>query len=992
MNTMQFIKHSPITDLNTSTIKWTVRARAQAIWKGISRDTKEFRGINILLVDDSRSRIHGFIAAKLAPLFENELVEGDIYEISNFIVQDYTGLEFHRCVRFDKHIFFAQYTKMEKCTSPGLTIPKLVVDLFSLKDLQPMEEDKRFLCDVCGVLKNPQEFRDYINDNDEPKQQKKFTLTDGCSEIGVTLFDDMAKSFEEELQKSGVGTKIIILSSVKVGKFQDQIAVNQKSSRVTTTSFFHPEEVVVKQLESVPMKEMCIADIKKLDHETKVTARVIVKKIREDLNWFFYICTKCNSELDYVDGRYKCPQCNRFFPWPQKRFRVYVLCSDKTGVLPLVFGDREIRRLTGKMVFDVELDLTEEEDGKFPPLFNNFINKEYVLTIDVSEENLKLNSEVYQISDVQMDVEEKLSDLEHLDNLSEEAEDDLTIQDIELKTQSSRTAAKKKKIITTEDLPKSDEEAKRIKAKHDPLRKLKNIKIKKEKIVVREKKKSNSNSQPRSSEKKKGRKLIDVISESDDEEMTLNTYQLKNKKQVRILRHWKGVSTAGDGWKGINILLLDDKNFRMHAFVPGKVIEKDETKLSDGNLCIISNFTIKNYENSEKFRVVNHDKQIILTTYTHIEKVEEDDGFIQKNMFDFYDLGQLDDIADKNIFLTDVVGIIENDTPIADLVNRFGKKQKQVKFNIVDGRSSVNVCFWDNMAEKFNETIQNVEEHPTIIIISSAKVTSWQPQKMNAKQYELANVTATTFYINYQDESVAALRRMYARGLFGKYNFVNYVKPKYEEITVKEVKKLQMHDAEKQIICKVQIKEVLETGIWYRYHCTSCYKSVEMKNGNFKCYRCADRNVPEPDLRWEITVIAEDKTGEIHIVLFDREIRSIFNFAVTDFDDEVLQSGRVPTILKALEKQHFYIRLHIKEANILGKLNSYYANGVSVCQSAITNATEETTTPLSAVANTLTQESGPSYHLEDFSDPNIKTTEVDKRPQRKKKLTKKFSY
>ena len=55
MNKMQFIKHTPITDLNTSTIKWTVRARAQAIWKGITRDTKEFRGINILLVDDSVS-------------------------------------------------------------------------------------------------------------------------------------------------------------------------------------------------------------------------------------------------------------------------------------------------------------------------------------------------------------------------------------------------------------------------------------------------------------------------------------------------------------------------------------------------------------------------------------------------------------------------------------------------------------------------------------------------------------------------------------------------------------------------------------------------------------------------------------------------------------------------------------------------------------------------------------------------------------------------
>ena len=154
----------------------------------------------------------------------------------------------------------------------------------------------------------------------------------------------------------------------------------------------------------------------------------------------------------------------------------------------------------------------------------------------------------------------------------------------------------------------------------------------------------------------------------------------------------------------------------MHAFVPGKVLQNNETKLIDGNVCVISNFTIKNYENSEKFRVVNHDKQIILTTYTHIEKEEKDDGFIQKNMFDFYDLGQLDEIADQNIFLTgynqqskliliqlsnmvnletnmlynltclDVVGIIENDTPMADLVNRYGKKQKQVKFNIVDGR------------------------------------------------------------------------------------------------------------------------------------------------------------------------------------------------------------------------------------------------------------------------------------------------------------------
>lgn len=64
------------------------------------------------------------------------------------------------------------------------------------------------------------------------------------------------------------------------------------------------------------------------------------------------------------------------------------------------------------------------------------------------------------------------------------------------------------------------------------------------------------------------------------------------------------------------------------------------------------------------------------------------------------------------------------------------------------------------MAEEYNQAIEDVEEYPTIIIIASAKITSWQPPRQNSKQYEVANVTATKFYINYEDESVATLRKM----------------------------------------------------------------------------------------------------------------------------------------------------------------------------------------------------------------------------------------
>ncbi|WOH15092.1 hypothetical protein DCAR_0934629 [Daucus carota subsp. sativus] len=855
---MEFITHSPITKLNSSTIKWTIKARAQAVWKGITRDSKEFRGLNILFVDDSRTRIHGFIAAKLAPMFEKEIMEGEIYQITNFTVQDYTGLEFNRCVRFEKHIFFSHYTKMEICNT----------------------------------------------------------------DVNVTLFDQLARAFKEAMKNRETGNTVVILSSAKIGKFQGDLNLTNYPS---TRFYINPDHPAVKRLLKrskdktfLVEKEVKLTQLEK----AKVNCKVAVKKIQEHLNWFFYVCTKCNVELDVVDGRYKCTGCSRFFPWPQKRFRLFALCYDKTGVLPLMFADREIRRLTGKMVFDVELHLTEEEEGKFPVLLKNLLNKEYDLTISINEDNISKNNEVYEVCDIQIDLQETAGNMKDVDHMSEDAEDDNDNPVMDAETEGSHNISKEISLPTMHNKEKKVQAA-GVSSQKASFKRGKAIKIKKEKNATKQKKTVNEGDDSMLETKKKGRKLIEVISESEDEDMTLNNYKKKTdfnclselsagsfswKIKVRIVRNWKGVSTSGDGWKG---------DCRMHAFVPGKVYEEHEAKLKDGNICIISNFTIKEYDTSEKFRFVNHDKQIILTNFSQIEQLDHEDGLIKKNMFDFFDLSQLELISDKNTSLTDVVGIIEKDTPLGDLINRFGKKQKQVKFNIVDGRTSVNVCFWDAMAEEYNQAIED-----------------------NSKQYEVANVTATKFYINYEDESVATLGKMYAQGKFSKYDFVNHVKQKNVTLVLADIKKLPIEYAE------------------------------------------------------EIHVVAEDKTGEIDILLLDREIGTIFNLAVIDFDEEVIQNKKVPHIIKALENQKFGIKLLIKDTNVLKQLDTYYATGIYACSSNENRPEGEILTPHSTIPTTVTlgntEESGPSYHIEDFSDPNIKSPEVDMRPKRKKKLTKKY--
>lgn len=90
----------------------------------------------------------------------------------------------------------------------------------------------------------------------------------------------------------------------------------------------------------------------------------------------------------------------------------------------------------------------------------------------------------------------------------------------------------------------------------------------------------------------------------------------------------------------------------MHAFVSGNIIDKHEDKLKEGNICFISNFYVKDYKLDDKFRCVNNEKQIIFTPYTEVQKSPKEDMLIANNMFDFYDLSDLSEIANQNIYLT----------------------------------------------------------------------------------------------------------------------------------------------------------------------------------------------------------------------------------------------------------------------------------------------------------------------------------------------------
>lgn len=52
MFNMKFNKYQSLLSLKTEKSEWSICVRAQSIWKGINMKTNEFRGFNIIFIDE----------------------------------------------------------------------------------------------------------------------------------------------------------------------------------------------------------------------------------------------------------------------------------------------------------------------------------------------------------------------------------------------------------------------------------------------------------------------------------------------------------------------------------------------------------------------------------------------------------------------------------------------------------------------------------------------------------------------------------------------------------------------------------------------------------------------------------------------------------------------------------------------------------------------------------------------------------------------------
>ncbi|WOH04009.1 hypothetical protein DCAR_0623414 [Daucus carota subsp. sativus] len=368
------MKFDTLDALDNSKYEWNIKDSYS------TKGKREFKGRNLLLLDDKHKRMHAFIWPNYLQEFKNSFDEGKIYAIRNFAVKSYRK-ESLRCIKSDKQIWLSNYTKVSLIWNDEKSekmIRQNEFDFFDLGEIADMikQEANNHLIDIIGVLKDRDVLRHFTNQNQVEQRSIKFTLTDGNSSIKLCFWDDFGKSFDDALNKEIENPIVIIVAGGKLNDYNGEPYV----SNVAATRFYVNS-----------------------DHcSRKVMCQVIVKTVKDNMDWNYRACTSCHEEVEFIDLKFKCQTCKRIVPFPDMRFRLCLVVEDATGGAAIILNDREVGNIVGRTVYDVITEQQRENEAtdEFPKCLKLFEGKQYTITILLNEDNINRGSNTYLAVDI----------------------------------------------------------------------------------------------------------------------------------------------------------------------------------------------------------------------------------------------------------------------------------------------------------------------------------------------------------------------------------------------------------------------------------------------------------------------------------------------------------------------------------------------------------------------------------------------------------------
>ncbi|XP_044957918.1 uncharacterized protein LOC123408967 [Hordeum vulgare subsp. vulgare] len=136
-------------DITKEKDSWKVKVRIMRLWDAINLNNNELISLDMILLDEEGTMIHGKVMKHMVNKFKPLIQEGSVYMIANFKV---TSAMNFRSAESEKILNFLHRTKIQEIKGPkNIRIEEESFTFCSIEVLSARDDEKIYLSDVIGI-------------------------------------------------------------------------------------------------------------------------------------------------------------------------------------------------------------------------------------------------------------------------------------------------------------------------------------------------------------------------------------------------------------------------------------------------------------------------------------------------------------------------------------------------------------------------------------------------------------------------------------------------------------------------------------------------------------------------------------------------------------------------------------------------------------------------------------------------------------------------
>ncbi|KAJ1398112.1 hypothetical protein SESBI_31349 [Sesbania bispinosa] len=329
---------------------WRLKVRVIRLWRFANFQENNNSNvkpmIEMVVLDEQGGRIQCTVKSFHVYLFEQNLVEDNVYMISNLNVA-LNSAKF-KPTSHEFRMFFKRETEVRWVEDS--TIPVNAFCFVPYNDILNESNEERHLVDVVGLLSAKGDLIEFKR-NGKVCNYLVIELDnlEGGPKLRCTLWEEFAHQLLRQLDKDTSGIHVIVLQFAKMKYFKvpevDSLKailqtsdenysqpVTQLPSHVTLTA----EEEFLNRLEYKK-----IAELKDVNQSGVYSTVGTIKEIGSEYNWCYRGCKKCSYGMKIDGNMFYCKNCNIHYSTFVTRYSIQVRVLDETDSASFMLFEKE---------------------------------------------------------------------------------------------------------------------------------------------------------------------------------------------------------------------------------------------------------------------------------------------------------------------------------------------------------------------------------------------------------------------------------------------------------------------------------------------------------------------------------------------------------------------------------------------------------------------------------------------------------------------------